>query len=73
MRTAVSIIGKFIIFTVIGIFKLLVFANSAFSAHMRRNEKRQRESEARVARFENEQLRRLRLDAARRSASRQRR
>ncbi|MBC2808059.1 hypothetical protein C3Y94_033595 (plasmid) [Rhizobium ruizarguesonis] len=52
MGRALIFIGRILVFTVLTIFKALVFANKAFSATMRKSEKKHRQFEANAARQE---------------------
>ncbi|WP_155251649.1 hypothetical protein [Rhizobium leguminosarum] len=69
MRKVLTIVGRIIVFLVAGCFKLALFLLKAISDELRRSEKRAKEHEKKIARAENSELRRLRLNAARKAAN----
>ncbi|MBB3461274.1 hypothetical protein FHT92_001890 [Rhizobium sp. BK377] len=69
MSKVLRLVGVAIYYAAIVIFKTFAFIVKVISNEMRRSEKRQRERERRIARAENAELRRLRLNTARRNAS----
>ncbi|TAU81965.1 hypothetical protein ELH50_01260 [Rhizobium ruizarguesonis] len=69
MGKVLTIIGRVIVFLVAGCFKLALFLLEALYVELRRSEKRAKEREKKTARAQNSELRRLRLEAARRAAN----
>ncbi|MBY3202017.1 hypothetical protein [Rhizobium laguerreae] len=69
MSKVLTIVGRVIVFLVAGGFKLALFLLKALAVELRRSEKRAKEREKKIARAENPELRRLRLEAARRAAN----